>query len=186
MAAALPPGDPESAARAEGSPAGVRAERDPERRRALLEARARALADAREAPRTEGIPVLAFHVGGRALAVEVSAVGQVVEARGVWPLPASPAWLLGALVARTRIVPVLDLRPMLGLPAHGTAQLRRAVVLEWGGEAYAIAVERFDGRRDVPSDQVVPPGPGPFKWATADGTSVLDLDGLAPPPDRVG
>jgi purine-binding chemotaxis protein CheW len=157
------------------------AERDPARRRALLEARARAIAEAREAPRVEGIPVLTFRLGGMALAVEVADVGQVLEARGIWPLPASPSWLLGALVARTRIVPVLDLRPMLGLPAHGTTLLRRVIVLERSGDAYAVAVERLDGRRDVPSAEVAPPGPGPFKWATADGTSVLDLDGLRPP-----
>ena len=162
------------------------AERDPERRRALLEARARAIAEAREAPRTEGIPVLAFRLGGRVLAVEVADVGQVLESRGIWPLPASPPWLLGALVARTRIVPVLDLRPLLGFPVSGTVLLRRVVVLERGGEAYAVAVEQLEGRRDVPSAEVVPPGPGPFKWATADGVAVLDLDGLPPPPDRVG
>ncbi len=178
MAAALPPGDSDAA---DGLPASARTDRDPERRRSLLEARARAIAEAREAPRVEGIPVLAFQLGGRSLAVEVAAVGQVVEARGIWPLPASPPWLIGALVARTRIVPVLDLRPILGLPAHGTSQLRRVIVLEWAGEAYAIAVELLDGRRDVPSGQVVPPGPGPFKWATSDGLSVLDLDALAPP-----
>jgi purine-binding chemotaxis protein CheW len=161
-------------------------ERDPERRRALLEARARAIAEAREAPRTEGIPVLAFRLGGRVLAVEVADVGQVLEARGIWPLPASPPWLLGALVARTRIVPVLDLRPLLGFPVAGTVQLRRVVVLERGGEAYAVAVEQLEGRRDVPSAEVVPPGPGPFKWATVDGMTVLDLDGISPPPDRAG
>jgi len=161
-------------------------ERDPARRRALLEARARAIAEARDSPMPEGIPVLAFRLGGMSLAVEVAAVGQVMEARGIWPLPASPPWLLGALVARTRIVPVLDLRPMLGLPSHGTAQLRRVIVLERGADAYAFAVEGLDGRRDVPSAQVLPPGAGPFKWATADGMAVLDLDGLAAPPDRVG
>ena len=162
------------------------ADRDPARRRALLEARARAIAEARDAPRPEGIPVLAFRLGGRALAVEVASVGQVMEARGIWPLPASPPWLLGALVARTRIVPVLDFRSMLGLPAAGTTQLRRVIVLEHGGDAFAVAVEALDGRRDVPSAEVVPPGPGPIKWATADGMAVLDLDGLAPPPDRAG
>lgn len=186
MPAALPPGDSDSAARAARRAAVQRAERDPERRRALLEARARAIADAREAVRPEGIPVLVFQLGGRPFAVEVAAVGQVVEARGIWPLPASPAWLIGALVARTRIVPVLDLRPMLGIPAQGTTQLRRVIVLEREGEAHAIAVERVDGRRDVPSGQVVPPRAGPFKWETSDGLAVLDLDALAPPPDRAG
>jgi purine-binding chemotaxis protein CheW len=161
-------------------------DRDPERRRALLEARARAIAEAREAPRAEGIPVLAFRLEGRALAVEVAAVGQVVEARGIWPLPASPAWLIGALVARTRIVPVLDLRPMLGLPTLGTSSLKRVIVLERGAEAFGFAVARLDGRRDVPTSEIVTAAPGPFKWATPDGIQILDLDALQPPADRVG
>lgn len=166
--------------------ASPKGDRDPERRRALLEARARAIAEAAEAPRPDGIPLLVFQLGGRSFAVEVEAVGQVVEARGIWPLPACPAWLIGALVARTRIVPVIDLRPMLGLPARGTTSLKRVIVLERGGEAYAFAVERLEGRRDVPSGQVAPPGPGPYAWATADGLGVIDLDALEPPPGLAG
>jgi purine-binding chemotaxis protein CheW len=181
VAAALPPGESEPTATADARPPAPRSDRDPERRRALLEARARAIAEAREAPRPDGIPVLVFRIGGRSFAVEVAAVGQVVEARGIWPLPACPPWLIGALVARTRIVPVLDLRPMLGLPAHGTTSLKRVIVLEQGGEAFAVAVEGLDGRRDVPASQVAPPGPGPFKWATSDGLAVVDLDRLEPP-----
>jgi purine-binding chemotaxis protein CheW len=186
VSAALPPGDSGSAARGEGRPASTRSDRDPERRRALLEARARAIAEAREAPLAGGIPVLAFQLEGRSLAVEVAAVGQVLEARGIWPLPASPSWLIGALVARTRVVPVLDLRPMLGLPAPGTSSLRRVIVLERGGEAFGVAVAGLDGRRDVAAVEVAPPGPGPFKWSTTDGLAVLDLDALAPPPERAG
>jgi purine-binding chemotaxis protein CheW len=161
-------------------------ERDPARRRALLEARARAIAEARDAPATEGIPVLAFRLGGRSMAVEVADVGQVLEARGIWPLPATPSWLLGALAARTRVVPVLDLRPMLGMAASGTTLLRRVIVLERGAEAFAVAVESLDGRRDVPSAAVAAPGPGPYKWATRDGLVVLDLDALAPPSELGG
>lgn len=183
MAAALPPGDSEVPATADRS--GARGG-DAERRRALLEARARALAEAREAPPVEGLPVLTFRLEGRALAVEVAAVGQVLEARGIWPLPATPAWLIGAMVARTRIVPVLDLRPMLGLPAEGTSRLRRVIVLETGGEAFGIAVAALDGRRDVLADEIAPPGPGPFKWATRDGLSVIDPGALKAPGERAG
>lgn len=185
MSAVPPPGEPSPPASAERRAASPRGDRDPERRRALLESRARAIADAREAPRTEGIPVLAFRLDGRALAVEVADVGQVLEARGIWPLPASPAWLIGALVARTRIVPVLDLRPMLGLPPQGQGSLRRVIVIERGGEAWAFGVQRLDGRRDVAAGQVVA-AESPFKWATADGLSVLDLDALEGPAGRVG
>lgn len=186
MATGLPPGDSDAAPGAGRPAAQARGDRDPQRRRALLEARARALAEAREAPRAEGLPVLAFRLEGRSFAVEVAAVGQVVEARGIWPLPASPTWLIGALVARTRIIPVLDLRPMLGLPALGTSALKRVIVLERGAEAFGVAVAQLDGRRDVPAEQVAPPGAGPFKWATADGLQILDLDALSPPPERAG
>jgi purine-binding chemotaxis protein CheW len=184
VTAVPPPGEPSPPASAERRAASSRGDRDPERRRALLEARARAIAEAREAPRTEGIPVLAFRLEGRALAVEVADVGQVLEARGIWPLPASPPWLIGALVARTRIVPVLDLRPLLGLRAEA-GSLRRVVVIERGGEAWAFGVQRLDGRRDVSADQVVA-AEGPYKWATADGLSVLDLDALEGPAGRAG
>jgi purine-binding chemotaxis protein CheW len=159
-------------------------ERDPARRRALLEARARAIAEARDAPVPEGVPVLAFELGGRTLGVEVADVGQVMEARGTQPLPAQPPWLLGALVARTRIVPVIDLRPILGLPILPGVLLRRVVVVERANEAFALAVERLEGRRDVPAGAVAPPSPGPFKWSTADGLAVLDFDGLARAADR--
>ncbi len=179
MAAALPPGDSGSAARGRGA-----APPDPERRRALLEARARAIAEAREAPLVGGIPLLTFRLEGRPLAVEVADVGQVLEARGIWPLPASPSWLMGALVARTRIVPVLDVRPMLGLPAAGTSGLRRVIVLERAGEAFGIAVASLDGRRDIAAGEIAPPVAGPYKWSTPDGLSVLDLDALSPPPER--
>lgn len=181
--AALPP---DSGSARGGRPSGGKGDRDPERRRALLEARARAIAEAREAPRVGGVPLLTFQLEGRALAVEVADVGQVMEARGIWPLPASPEWLLGALVARTRIVPVLDLRPLLGLPARGTSALRRVIVLERAGEAYGIAVARLDGRRDVPSDEIGPASSAPFKWTTLDGLAVLDLEALACPADRAG
>lgn len=172
MATLRPPG---------GSGPAWRADRDPERRRALLEARARAIAEAREAPRAGGVPVLTFHLEGRSLAVEVADVGQVLEARGIWPLPASPPWLIGALVARTRIVPVLDLRPLLGLEGRGTATLRRVIVLERRGEAWGVAVERLEGQRDVPEDEIAPASQAPYKWTSLDGLAVLDLDALAPP-----
>ena len=186
MAATPPPGDSGAASRGGRRAPPARGDRDPERRRALLEARARAIAEAREAPLPGGVPLLTFQLEGRALAVEVADVGQVLEARGIWPLPASPPWLMGALVARTRIVPVLDLRPMLGLPALGTSSLRRVIVLERGGEAYGIAVARLDGRRDVPADEIGPASERPFKWSTLDGLAVLDLDALQPPPERAG
>jgi purine-binding chemotaxis protein CheW len=148
---------------------------DPARRREILEARARQLAAVRAAPGAEGEPVLAFRVGGERYAVPLGAVVQVVEAKGLAPLPASPPWLLGALVARTRIVPVLDLRNLLGLEGGGMSDLAKVIVVEEGGETFGIAAEALEGRVEVPLEGRARPASGPFAWIAADRLALVDL-----------
>lgn len=155
---------------------------DPEaRRRRVLEERARLVADARDVERVETIPVLAFAVGGERYAIAIESVGQVLEAKGLAPLPAAPPWLLGAMVARTRIIPVLDLRQLLGLEGGGLSDLVKVVVAEHGGEAFGLAVEGIEGRVDVPRAGLAPPGDGPFAWVAPDRLALLDLERLSSP-----
>ena len=146
-----------------------------ERRREVLAERARAISGSREAARAESEPVLAFTVGGERYAVAVEAVSQVLEARGLQPLVASPPWLLGAMVARTRVVPVLDLRQLLGLAGGGMTDLGKVIVVEHEGEAFGIAAEALEGRLDVPRAGLAPPAAGPFRWVAADRLALLDL-----------
>jgi purine-binding chemotaxis protein CheW len=154
-----------------------------QRRREILEERARALAAPRHEAQRESAPVLAFSVGGERFAVEVGAVSQVLEARGLHPLVAAPPWLIGAMVARTRVVPVLDLRQLLGLGGGGLSDLGKVVVVEHEGEAFGIAVETLEGRREVPLTGVAGSSSGPFRWIAPDRLALLDLARLAAPPD---
>lgn len=146
-----------------------------ERRREVLAERARGIAGSREVTRTESVAVLAFQVGGERYAVEVEAVSQVLEARGLHPLVASPPWLLGAMVARTRVVPVLDLRQLLGLAGGGMSDLGKVIVVEHEGEAFGIAAEVLEGRLEVPLDGLAPSATGPFGWVAPDRLALLDL-----------
>jgi purine-binding chemotaxis protein CheW len=146
-----------------------------ERRAEILEERARAIAGTRERVAEETVPVLVFAVGGERYAIEIAAVGQVVEAKGLSPLPAAPPWLLGAMLARTRIVPVLDLRQLLGLEGGGMSDLGKVVIVEEGGEAFGIAVEVLEGRLEVPVAGLTPAEKGPFRWIAPDRLALLDL-----------
>jgi purine-binding chemotaxis protein CheW len=146
-----------------------------ERRREVLAERARAIAGSREAARTECEAVLAFTVGGERYALPVEAVSQVLEARGLQPLLAAPPWLLGAMVARTRVVPVLDLRPLLGLDGGGLNDLGKVIVVEHEGEAFGIAAEALEGRLEVPRAGLAPAAAGPFRWVAPDRLALLDL-----------
>lgn len=157
-----------------------------ERRSAILEERARAIAGTREVSREQTVAVLAFSVGGERYAIEIGAVGQVLEAKGLSPLPASPPWLLGAMVARTRVVPVLDLRQLLGLQGGGLSDLAKVVVAEHEGEAFGIAVEGLEGRIEVPVQGLTPSEKAPFRWIAPDRLALLDLGALGGPAGRGG
>ncbi len=141
----------------------------------ILEARARTIAGSREVARVEVVPVLVFTVAGERYAIDVGAVGQVLDAKGLSPLPAAPAWLLGAMVARTRVIPVLDLRQLLGLEGGGLSDLGKVVVAEHEGEAFGLAVEALEGRVEVPRAGLTPAEKGPFRWIAPDRLALLDL-----------
>jgi len=152
----------------------------------ILKERAAAVARVREEPRTGGIPVLAFTVAGERYAVDVGAVFQVVDAAGLAPLPATPAWVLGAVLARAHVVPVLDLRALLGLSGGGLSDLGKVVVLEHEGERFGLAVEALEGRIDLQREGLTEAIDGPFTWIAPDRLAVLDLARIGAPAARGG
>lgn len=153
----------------------------PEKRREVLQARARALAVSRTQERPEVITVLAFQVGGERYAVPIERVEHVLEARGLCPLPGAPRHVLGALVSRSRVVPVLDLRQLLGLEGGGMSDLAKVIVLEVGEDAFGLATEVVDGRQELLRSGLSQPPPGPFLYLTPDRLTVLDLEQLGNP-----
>ena len=149
-----------------------------EHRREVLAARAKALAGSREEVRQQLLSVLAFQVGGERYAVPLAAVDHVLEARGLCPLPGAPRQVLGALVSRSRVVAVLDLRQLLGLEGGGMSDLTRVVVVDVGEEAFGLAAELVDGRLELPIVELMRPPPGPFAHLGPNRLTILDLEQL--------
>ena len=153
----------------------------PEERRRVLDERARAIAPARETAVVATLPVIAFALGGERYGVPVEAVFQILDAATLSPLPATPAWLLGAAVSRGRVVPVVDLRQLLGLDGGGMSDLAKIVVVEHGPDAFGLAAEVVEGKLELPRGGLSPVTAGPFAWIAPDRLAVLDLAKLAAP-----
>ena len=151
----------------------------PERRREILEARGRVVAEARAAAKEDEVVALSFVVAGENYAVPISRLAVVLDARGVHPLAGAPRWLLGAAVARARLVPVLDLRQLLKLEGGGMSDLTRVVVIESGSETFGVAVERLEGHVRLPRAIFAGASAGPLRHVTAERVAVLDVDALA-------
>jgi len=152
------------------------ATRSPEQRRAILESRASAVAGAKQSSAEATVPVFAFEVAGDRYALGLDEVVLVLEIGGLSPIPGAPPWLLGALAARSQIVPVVDPRQLLQVAREGLFDLRFVVVVQHRSEAVGIAVESLVGQLDVPDQELAHASTGPFRWTTSDGLARVDLE----------
>jgi len=85
--------------------------------------------------------VLTIAVGGQACGVPVLAVRDVLGAQSITPIPLAAAEIEGAMNLRGRIVTAVDLRRRLALPAREKAAQPMSVVVEHGGELYAMLAD---------------------------------------------
>ncbi|MBI5548438.1 MAG: chemotaxis protein CheW [Deltaproteobacteria bacterium] len=155
----------------------------PEERQKILAERARSLASSREEERVarERLEVVAFRVGGERYAVPIGAVDEILDIKGLCPLLGAPHHVLGALVARSRIVPVLDLRQLLGLEGGGMSDLSKVVAVAEGEELLGLAVEDVEGKLELPRPDGPSSSTGPFLFVTAERLAVLDVARLIEP-----
>lgn len=147
-----------------------------------LAERARLLARPPAAPRTgEAIEALCFSLGEERYAIETRLVREVARFRDFAVVPGAPEVLVGVTSLRGEILPVFDLRPLLGLARNRLNDLSRAIVLESDGERIAVLADEVRETVEVPLAGLVAPATLPegmeralLRGVTADALVVLD------------
>jgi purine-binding chemotaxis protein CheW len=149
----------------------------PERKRQVLEERARLLArptdspvaapPAQREPKWSGSPLLevvVFTLGNEEYALETRHVREVVRLADWTPLPGAPAFLLGVLNLRGDILAVLDLRSFFGIvgrgePGASATGAARVLVLGTERAEFGMLADAAREVRAVRADEVLePPG----------------------------
>lgn len=98
---------------------------------------------------TEEELLCTFDVGRLRLALPVRDVTEVVRGERVVGVPLAPGAVVGLLNLRGRIVPVVDARLRLGLPARTSSVEAAHVVVELDGELASLVVDREGDVVDV-------------------------------------
>ena len=119
--------------------------------------------------------------GEREYALPLGCVVEVVRMAALTPSPGASGPVLGLLDLRGRVVPVLDLRALLGPPGLSTP----ICVVEAGGRAFGLVADAVTDihRLTAPVERLaVSPAGGPVAGVTHVGgrlVSVLDPEPLA-------
>ncbi len=131
----------------------------PEKRQAILRARAQALAvepQAEIAAEAE-VEVLEFSLAHERYALETRFVQEVHALKELTPLPCTPAFVLGIVNIRGRIMSVIDIKRFFDLPDGGMNDLNKAVVLADGGMRFGVLADRIIGVHCIPLASIQPP-----------------------------
>jgi purine-binding chemotaxis protein CheW len=113
-----------------------------------------------------GTEAIVVRLGTGKFAVELASVAEVGKAPAITRVPGLPVWLSGVANWRGRILPVLDLRPLLGAEAAALDAHGRLLVLTGGGIAVGMLVDAVDGTTSLTNV-------APFPTASAANSSHL-------------
>jgi purine-binding chemotaxis protein CheW len=97
-----------------------------------------------------------FGLGGERFAIEIQRAREVVVVEELTTVPRAPAYLVGVANLRGYILPILDVRPLLGLASRPVGRGSRVIVVDSGSGQVGIAIDAILGLESF--DGVVPPG----------------------------
>lgn len=126
---------------------------------AILAARAAALAAEPPPPAGADFEALAFTLARERYALQTQWVREVYPLREFTPLPGTPAFVLGIVHLRGRIVSVLDLKRFFDLPTIGLSDLNKVIVLSDGEMEFGILADTVVGACRLLYDDLQPPLP---------------------------
>lgn len=157
----------------------------------ILQERAKKLARPVEerAPAGETFEAVMFSLAGDRYGIETVHAREVLRLRGMMPLPCVPAFVAGVIHQRGRLLPVLDLRRVIGLPGGELGGEGLAIVVEARGMSFALLAESVEGAVRLALEEIAPAPSGGgaerpafVRGLTQDMAAILDLDAMARDP----
>jgi purine-binding chemotaxis protein CheW len=104
----------------------------------------------------DDVQLVAFRLAGQDFAFNIFQVERILRYEKPAPLPQAPAFLEGVLPYQGSVVPVVDLRKRLGVPA-AYRDSTRIVILEWEGGRLGVVVDAVTEVLQVNAAEITPP-----------------------------
>ena len=95
-----------------------------------------------------------FMLAGSTFAVDVQSAREVAVFDDITTVPRAPAPLIGVANLRGTVMPIVDVRPLLGLPVQRLGRSLRTLVVRDGATQVAVAVEGVLGLE--PFNEILP------------------------------
>jgi purine-binding chemotaxis protein CheW len=112
--------------------------------------------DDAESSVAEPIRGVILRFAGARYAVDMATVAEVVPVPFVTRIPGAPPWLSGVVNWRGRVLPVMDLRPLVGAPLAPSPTSARLVVLSVDDVECGLVADMVPGLLDCDASTLEP------------------------------
>jgi purine-binding chemotaxis protein CheW len=103
--------------------------------------------------------VLAFNLGPEEYALDIQRIREIIKTRPVTEVPRAPGFVMGIISVRGQVIPVMDLRLRLKLPAAPPGREARVLIVTRDGEAHGLLVDRVRQVVRMRDEEIEPPPP---------------------------
>lgn len=121
---------------------------------------ARSLAHVAGAPEQIDSPGLwrgiGFRVGNDRFVSSIAEVTEILTMPPLTPVPGARRWLLGLANVRGNLVPVIDMRDLVGGGRTATSEASRVLLIRQGGGSAGLLVDEVLGQRSFVDEQIGP------------------------------
>ncbi len=136
----------------------INREMTPAERKETLKARAKTLAgeSVEGESVTEQLEVLEFRLAYETYGIEMTHVQETAPLKELTPVPGTPAFVLGLINLRGRILSVIDIKKFFDLPEKGLTDLNKIIVLHGEGMEFGLLADEILGVRSISRDEMYP------------------------------
>ncbi|MEX5214885.1 MAG: chemotaxis protein CheW [Nitrospiraceae bacterium] len=117
-----------------------------------------------------------FAIAGELFAIDLRYVREVFPIESVTPVPKMPSVLVGVANLRGTVMPLVDMRPALGL-LHPSILQKLAVVIKHGSQQAGLMIDDVPEIRTVSADALLTPPTQPDRIAQPFIAALLPIDG---------
>lgn len=96
-----------------------------------------------------------FMLAGQHFAADMAQVAEILQPPRLTKVPGVRSWVLGVANVRGRLVPIMDLAGLMGLPSKANWRSRRVLVVEQGDHMVGLLVDAVLGMQQFAIDRQI-------------------------------
>lgn len=105
------------------------------------------------------VQLCTFRIGGEDYALDIMRIREIIRPLAITPVPRAPASVEGVVRLRGEVMPVLDVRKRLGLPASPATRRTRFLVVNVARRRIGLVVDEVCEVIRIPRDEIRPAPP---------------------------